>query len=125
MCFFNTITCTFKQILKKFSIFLNLLLCNSLIVEYNFLRHVWKVAVRWFSVDIEVYGTNAISKRIRRLMRQMGLEAVYPRRKRGLCIPDKQHTIYPYLFKDVQIEQTDKLWFADITYIRRPIFWVL
>jgi len=42
-------------------------------------------------------------KRVRRLMRKMGLEAIYPRRKRGLSIPDKQHKIYPYLLRDVQI----------------------
>jgi putative transposase len=35
-------------------------------------------------------------KRVRRLMRQMGLEAVYPRRKRSLSKSDNQHTIYPY-----------------------------
>jgi len=33
-------------------------------------------------------------KRVRRMMRQMGLEAVYPRRKRGLSIPDKSSTRY-------------------------------
>jgi hypothetical protein len=42
-------------------------------------------------------GHRVNHKRVRRLMRQMGLEAVYPRRKRSLSIPDKQHRIYPYL----------------------------
>ena len=42
-------------------------------------------------------------KRVRRLMRKMCLEAVYPHRKRGLSIPDRQHRIYPYLLKDVVI----------------------
>ena len=63
-------------------------------------------------------------KRVRRLMRQMGLEAIYPHRKRSLSIPDKQHRIYPYLLKDVQIEQTDQVWSADITYIRMYRGWV-
>ena len=63
-------------------------------------------------------------KRVRRLMRQMGLEAIYPRRKRSLSIPDKQHRIYPYLLKDVQIEQPDQVWSADITYIRMYRGWV-
>jgi len=47
-------------------------------------------------------------KRVRRLMRQMGLEAVYPRRKRHLSIPDKQHKIYPYLLRDIQIDRADQ-----------------
>jgi putative transposase len=63
-------------------------------------------------------------KRIRRLMRQMGLEAVYPRRKRFLSVPDKQHRVYPYLLKDVSVEQADQVWSADITYIRMHRGWV-
>ena len=63
-------------------------------------------------------------KRVRRLMRQMGLEAVYPRRKRSLSIPDKQHRIYPYLLRNVQIERADQVWSADITYIRMYRGWV-
>ncbi len=63
-------------------------------------------------------------KRVRRLMRQMGLEAVYPRRKYSLSIPDKQHKIYPYLLRDVQIIRPDQVWSADITYIRMYRGWL-
>jgi putative transposase len=63
-------------------------------------------------------------KRVRRLMRQMGLEAVYPHQKRGFSVPDKQHRIYPYLLKGVQIEQPDQVWSADITYVRMYRGWV-
>jgi putative transposase len=63
-------------------------------------------------------------KQVRRLMRQMGLEAVYPRRKRGLSIPDKQHKIYSYLLKDVQITRPDQVWSADITYVRMYRGWL-
>ena len=69
-------------------------------------------------------GHHVNHKRIRRLMRQMGLEAVYPRRKRFLSVADKQHKIYPYLLKDVQIEHADQVWSADITYIRMFRGWV-
>ena len=64
------------------------------------------------------------AKRVRRLMRQMGLEAVYPRRKRGLSVPDKDHKIYPYLLKDVLITRPDQVWSADITYIRMYRGWL-
>jgi len=63
-------------------------------------------------------------KRVRRLMRQMGLEAVYPHRKRGLSISNKQHKIYPYLLKGVQIDRADQVWSTDITYIRMYRGWV-
>jgi len=63
-------------------------------------------------------------KRVRRLMRQMGLEAVYPHRKHGLSIPDRQHRIYPYLLKDVQIIRPEQVWSADITYVRMYRGWL-
>jgi len=69
-------------------------------------------------------GYQVNHKRVRRLMRRMGLEAVYPRRKRGLSIPDKEHKIYPYLLKAVQITRPDQVWSADITYIRMYRGWL-
>ena len=55
-------------------------------------------------------------KRVRRLMRLMGLEAVYP--KPWTSKPAKDHKKYPYLLKDVVIERPDHVWSTDITYIR-------
>jgi len=69
-------------------------------------------------------GHRVNHKRIRRLMRQMGLEAVYPRLKRGLSMPDKQHKIYPYLLKGVRITRPDQVWSTDITYIRMYRGWL-
>jgi putative transposase len=69
-------------------------------------------------------GHHVNHKRVRRLMRQMGLEAVYPRRKRSFSMPDKQHRIYPYLLKNAHIEQADQVWSADITYIRMYRGWI-
>jgi putative transposase len=69
-------------------------------------------------------GHHVNHKRVRRLMRQMGLEAVYPRSKRGLSISDKQHKIYPYLLNDVVITHTDQVWSADITYVRMYRGWL-
>jgi putative transposase len=69
-------------------------------------------------------GHQVNHKRIRRLMRQMGLEAVYPRRRRVLSVPEKQHKIYPYLLRDVQIIRPDQVWSADITYVRMYRGWL-
>jgi putative transposase len=55
-------------------------------------------------------------KRIRRLMRLMGLEAIYP--KPNLSKPIKEHKIYPYLLRGVRIDRVDQVWSTDITYIR-------
>lgn len=69
-------------------------------------------------------GHHVNHKRVRRLMRQMGLEAVYPRRRRGLSIKDVQHKIYPYLLDDVVVTHADQVWSADITYIRMYRGWL-
>jgi len=54
--------------------------------------------------------------RVRTLLRSMGLEAVYPKPKTG--IKAKDHKIYPYLLKDVEVIRPNQVWSADITYIR-------
>ncbi len=61
-------------------------------------------------------GKKCGPKRVRRLMRMMGLEAIYP--KPRTSIPDKQHEIYPYLLRDVEIHHPNQVWSSDITYIR-------
>jgi putative transposase len=54
-------------------------------------------------------------KRVARLMRLMGIEAIYPRPK--LSVGDSEHRIYPYLLKGVEIKRPDQVWSSDITYI--------
>lgn len=54
-------------------------------------------------------------KRVQRLMRVMGLEAIYP--KRGTTRPASGHKIYPYLLRNVAITRPDQVWSSDITYI--------
>lgn len=54
-------------------------------------------------------------KRVQRLMRLMGLEAIYP--KPRTSIPNKEHKIYPYLLRDMNIEHINQVWSTDITYI--------
>jgi putative transposase len=54
-------------------------------------------------------------KRVRRLMRLMGLEAIYP--KPRLSVAGRGHRIYPYLLRGVTIERPDQVWSADITYV--------
>ena len=55
-------------------------------------------------------------KRIRRLMRLVGVEAIYP--KPNLSKAFKDHKIYPYLLRGVTIARVDQVWSTDITYIR-------
>ena len=54
-------------------------------------------------------------KRVQRLMRLMGLEAIYP--KPRLSVAGRGHRVYPYLLRNVSIERSDQVWSADITYV--------
>ena len=54
-------------------------------------------------------------KRMVRLLRRMGIEAIYPKPKTST--PGAGHRIYPYLLKGLEIQGPDEVWCADITYI--------
>ena len=82
---------------------------DKLFLEYPFygsrqmVRHLWRDGVR--------VGRH----RVRRLMRLMGVQAIYqaPRTTR----PHPEHRVYPYLLKGLAIERPNHAWTADITYI--------
>jgi putative transposase len=63
-------------------------------------------------------GEEVNRKRVQRLMREMGLEAIYP--KPRLSAAGRGHKIYPYLLRGVKIERPDQVWSADITYVPLP-----
>jgi putative transposase len=54
-------------------------------------------------------------KRVRRLMRVMGLEAIYQKPNTSRGHPD--HTVYPYLLRGLIVDRPNQVWCADITYI--------
>src|SRR5437764_8141193 len=60
-------------------------------------------------------GEPVSRKRVQRLMRLMGLEAIYPKPK--LSAAGRGHRIYPYLLRGVRIERPGQVWSTDITYV--------
>src|SRR5450755_1804227 len=63
-------------------------------------------------------GHQVNRKRVQRLMRLMGLEAVYP--KPRLSVGGAGHKVFPYLLRNVSIERVNQVWSTDITYIPMP-----
>lgn len=55
-------------------------------------------------------------KRVQRLMRLMGLESIAPRKR--TTIAGKDHKIYPYLLRGLEVNYSNQVWCSDITYIR-------
>lgn len=60
-------------------------------------------------------GLHINRKRVIRLMRLMGLVAVYP--KPSSSEPSKDHKVYPYLLRGVKIQRVNQVWSTDLTYI--------
>jgi putative transposase len=54
-------------------------------------------------------------KRVQRLMRTMGLVAVYP--KRNLSLANQAHKVYPYLLRGLTIDRPNQVWSTDITFV--------
>jgi putative transposase len=56
-------------------------------------------------------------KRVRCLLRLMGLEAIYPKPKLSA---NRNHKSYPYLLRNVAVQRVDQVWSADVTYVPLP-----
>ena len=61
------------------------------------------------------YGLQVNRKRVQRLMRLMGIQALYPGTK--TTRPNAAHKVYPYLLRDLEIKRANQVWCTDLTYI--------
>jgi putative transposase len=72
--------------------------------------------IRRMTAWLRTQGYIVNHKRVQRLLRLMGLEAIY--QKPRLSRPAPGHHIYPYLLRGVKMARVNQVWSADITYIR-------
>lgn len=70
---------------------------------------------RSFYYHLRRLGYKINRKRIQRLMRIMGISAIYPKPKTSK--PHPENKIYPYLLRGLTIDQPNQVWASDITYI--------
>jgi putative transposase len=89
-------------------------LCLMRLIDEQYLRTPF-YGSRRMAVWLQGEGHTVNRKRVQRLMRLMGLEAIYPkpRLSRGAA----NHRIYPYLLRGLQVERPNQVWAADITYL--------
>ena len=85
------------------------------LIDEEYTRHPFRGARR-MSDWLGDQGEPACRERVGRLMRILGLEAIYP--KKRLSLENKEHKKYPYLLRGLRIDRPDQVWCSDITYIR-------
>ena len=72
--------------------------------------------VKRMTAHLRQLGHPVGQKQVRRLLRQMGLDAIYQRPNTSK--PKPEHRVYPYLLRNVPIIRCNQVWSTDITYIR-------
>ena len=70
---------------------------------------------RRIAVELQARGFKIGRGRCRRLMRRMGLVAIYPEPRTSVQSPENK--VYPYLLRDLEINRPNQVWCSDITYI--------
>ena len=92
-------------------------LCLMRLIDEQYLRRPF-FGSRRMAVWLESVGRVVNRKRVQRLMRLMGIEALYPKPRTTQNNPE--HRIFPYLLRDVAIVRPDQVWSTDITYVPMP-----
>lgn len=87
------------------------------LIDEEYMRHPF-LGSRRMAEYLCRQGYRVNRKRIQRLMRIMGIEALYPKPKLSKAHPEDK--VYPYLLRDVAITAPNQVWSTDITYVPMP-----
>ena len=97
--------------------------------ELALMRRLDEIYTKWpfygsrrMVAELRGEGYDVNRKRVRRLMRLMGFEAIYQKPNTSRKHPS--HKIYPYLLRNLAIDHPNQVWCADITYIPMAKGWV-
>ena len=71
---------------------------------------------RRMTIKLQEMGFLINHKRVRRLLKIAGIQAIYPIKK--TTIRNTEHKVFPYLLKNMEINQPNQVWQVDITYIK-------
>lgn len=85
------------------------------LIDEEYMRHPF-YGSRKIRIHLKRLGYGVNRKRVQRLMRRMGIQSLAP--KPNTSSPRKNHKIYPYLLKGMDINCPNMVWCSDITYIR-------
>jgi putative transposase len=89
--------------------------------DLTLMRRIDEVYTKWpfygsrkLAAELRGERCDVNRKRLRRLMRLMGIEAIYQKPNTSRKHP--AHTIYPYLLRNLDIDHANQVWCADLTY---------
>jgi putative transposase len=85
------------------------------LIDEEYMRHPF-YGSRKIRIYLKRQGYSVSRKRVQRLMRKMGIQSLAP--KPNTSSRRKDHKIYPYLLKGMNINRSNMVWCSDITYIR-------
>jgi putative transposase len=95
-------------------------ICNDSVDLLNEIREIWErypfFGYRRITKELKFKGHKINRKRVQRLMRLGGIQALYP--GPNTSRRNKLHAVHPYLLRDVTIDQPNQAWMIDITYLR-------
>lgn len=90
--------------------------------KLEIMHQIDKIHTKWpfygtrrMAKELQFLGFEVGRKGVRKLMRMMGIDAIYPRQI--TTIFNKEHKIYPYLLRNLVIDKPNMVWQTDITYI--------
>jgi len=80
---------------------------------------------RRLTEELKAKGYTVNRKRVQRLMRLMGIQALYPKPRTSMHHPE--HRVFPYLLREVPITYVNQVWSSDITYVpmKRGFFYLV
>ena len=88
-------------------------LCLKRLIDEEYLRHPF-YGSRNITEYLHRLEYDVNRKHVQRLMREMGIAAIYPKKT---TVPAVGHKIYPYLLRGVKVARVNQVWSTDITYV--------
>ncbi len=89
----------------------------------NSIREVYlssdcRYGYRKITADLHNQGIIINKKKVLKIMQEMGIEGLYPKKYINTTIRNNEHKIYPYLLTGLEINKINQVWATDITYIK-------
>jgi len=88
------------------------------LIQEIYLSSDCRYGYRKITAQMHHQGKIVNSKKVLRIMREMGIEGLYPKRHINRSRKNNEHKIYPYLVTDLEIDRVNQVWATDLTYIK-------